>query len=43
VFTAVFIMMPEPHRLPATTVAGVFALLAPTLGPVVGGRPPALF
>ena len=37
VFTAVFIMMPEPHRLRATTVAGVFALLAPTLGPVVGG------
>ena len=37
VFTAVFIMMPEPQRLRATTVAGVFALLAPTLGPLVGG------
>jgi DHA2 family multidrug resistance protein len=37
VFTSVFIMMPEPHRLRATTIAGVFALLAPTLGPLVGG------
>jgi len=37
VFTSVFIMMPEPQRLRATTIAGVFALLAPTLGPVVGG------
>ena len=37
VFTAVFTMMPEPQRLRATTIAGVFALLAPTLGPVVGG------
>jgi DHA2 family multidrug resistance protein len=37
VFTAVFIVMPEPYRLRATTVAGIFALLAPTLGPVVGG------
>ncbi len=37
VFTSVFIMMPEPNRLLATTIAGVFALLAPTLGPLVGG------
>jgi MFS transporter, DHA2 family, multidrug resistance protein len=37
VFTAVFTIMPEPQRLRATTLAGVFALLAPTLGPVVGG------
>jgi len=37
VFTAVFTLMPERHRLRATTLAGVFALLAPTLGPVVGG------
>ena len=37
VFSAVFVMMPERHRLRATTIAGVFALLAPTLGPVVGG------
>jgi MFS transporter, DHA2 family, multidrug resistance protein len=37
VFTAVFTMMPESQRLRATTIAGVFALLAPTLGPVIGG------
>lgn len=37
VFTAVFTLLPERQRLRATTVAGVFALLAPTLGPVVGG------
>jgi DHA2 family multidrug resistance protein len=37
VFTAVFIMMPAPQQLRATTIAGVFALLAPTLGPMVGG------
>jgi DHA2 family multidrug resistance protein len=37
VFTAVFTLMPESQRLRATTIAGVFALLAPTLGPVVGG------
>jgi DHA2 family multidrug resistance protein len=37
VFTAVFTLMPEPQRLRATTLAGVFALLAPTLGPIVGG------
>jgi|HubBroStandDraft_1064217.scaffolds.fasta_scaffold30006_2 DHA2 family multidrug resistance protein len=37
VFTAVFTLMPEVHRLRATTLAGVFALLAPTLGPMVGG------
>ena len=37
VFTSVFIMMPAPSRLRATTLAGIFALLAPTLGPLVGG------
>jgi len=37
VFTAVFTLMPEAYRLRATTLAGVFALLAPTLGPMVGG------
>jgi DHA2 family multidrug resistance protein len=37
VFTAVFTLVPERHRLRATTLAGVFALLAPTFGPVVGG------
>jgi DHA2 family multidrug resistance protein len=37
VFTAVFTLMPEAYRLRATTLAGVLALLAPTLGPIVGG------
>jgi len=37
VFTAVFTLMPAAYRLRATTLAGVFALLAPTLGPMVGG------
>lgn len=37
VFTAVFTLMPQAHRLRATTLAGVLALLAPTLGPIVGG------
>jgi DHA2 family multidrug resistance protein len=37
VFTSIFVMMPEKDRLRATTIAGVFALLAPSLGPVVGG------
>ena len=37
VFTAVFVLFPEPSRVLATTIAGVFAVLAPTLGPAVGG------
>jgi MFS transporter, DHA2 family, multidrug resistance protein len=37
VFTSVFTLMPQAHRLRATTIAGVLALLAPTLGPLVGG------
>ena len=37
VFTSVFVMMPERHRVFATTLAGVFAVAAPTLGPLVGG------
>ena len=37
VFTSVFTMFPERSRLLATTVGGVFAMLAPTVGPVVGG------
>jgi DHA2 family multidrug resistance protein len=37
VFTSVFTMFPERSRLLATTVGGVFAMLAPTIGPVVGG------
>ena len=37
VFTAGFLLFPEGRRILPTTVAGVFAMLAPTLGPVVGG------
>lgn len=37
VFTSVFTMFPERSRLAATTVGGVFAMLAPTVGPVIGG------
>ncbi|MGE0257495.1 MAG: DHA2 family efflux MFS transporter permease subunit [Alphaproteobacteria bacterium] len=37
VFTSVFVLFPERTRVAATTVAGVFAVLAPTLGPAVGG------
>jgi MFS transporter, DHA2 family, multidrug resistance protein len=37
VFTAGFLLYPEGQRILPTTIAGVFAMLAPTLGPVVGG------
>ena len=37
VFTAVFVLIPKPHQVLATTMAGVAALLAPTLGPLLGG------
>ena len=37
VFTAVFILIPKQHHVLATTLAGVAALLAPTLGPLLGG------
>ncbi len=37
VFTAGFELFPEDRRILPTTVAGIFAMLAPTLGPVVGG------
>lgn len=37
VFTSVFSMMPEKHRVPATALAGTLAVLAPTVGPAVGG------
>ncbi|EDP62061.1 multidrug efflux pump, MF Superfamily protein [alpha proteobacterium BAL199] len=37
VFTAVFVLFPPELRVLPTTIAGVFAMLAPTLGPVVGG------
>ena len=37
VFSAVFLLFPERLQGVATTLAGVVAVLAPTLGPVVGG------
>jgi DHA2 family multidrug resistance protein len=37
VFSAVFLLFPERLHGIATTLAGVIAVLAPTLGPVVGG------
>jgi DHA2 family multidrug resistance protein len=37
VFAGVFLLFPERRQAAATTVAGVLAVLAPTVGPVVGG------
>ena len=37
VFSAVFLLFPKRQQALATTLAGVAAVLAPTLGPVVGG------
>ena len=37
VFTAVFLLFPPRQQAMATTLAGVLAVLAPTVGPVVGG------
>jgi DHA2 family multidrug resistance protein len=37
VFTSIFTMIPRRHEVFATTMAGVFAMVAPTLGPYVGG------
>lgn len=37
VFTSIFQMIPERHRVLATAIAGTFAVLAPTIGPAVGG------
>ncbi len=37
VFSAVFLLFPASRQGLATTVAGVLAVLAPTVGPVVGG------
>jgi DHA2 family multidrug resistance protein len=37
VFSAVFLMFPVERQDIATTVAGVLAVLAPTVGPIVGG------
>ena len=37
VFAAVFLLFPERRQGIATTIAGVVAVLAPTVGPIVGG------
>ncbi len=37
VFAAVFLLFPERSQGIATTIAGIMAVLAPTVGPVVGG------
>jgi MFS transporter, DHA2 family, multidrug resistance protein len=37
VFTSVFVLFPERRRVLATTIAGLFAVLAPTVGPSIGG------
>ena len=37
VFTSVFVLFPERRHVLATTVGGLFAMLAPTVGPVLGG------
>ena len=37
VFSAVFLLFPPSRQGLATTIAGVLAVLAPTVGPVVGG------
>ncbi len=37
VFSAVFLMFPPGRQALATTIAGVLAVLAPTVGPIVGG------
>ena len=37
VFSAVFLLFPVPRQGVATMLAGVLAVLAPTVGPVVGG------
>jgi DHA2 family multidrug resistance protein len=37
VFAAVFLLFPIRHQGIATTLAGIMAVLAPTVGPIVGG------
>ena len=37
VFTSVFVMFPTRGQVLATTVGGLLAMLAPTVGPVMGG------
>jgi MFS transporter, DHA2 family, multidrug resistance protein len=37
VFAAIFLLFPRQNHPLATTIAGIVAVLAPTLGPIVGG------
>jgi MFS transporter, DHA2 family, multidrug resistance protein len=37
VFTSIFVMIPKAQEILATTLAGLFAMIAPTIGPFVGG------
>jgi DHA2 family multidrug resistance protein len=37
VFSAVFLLFPDARQGVATTIGGVLAVLAPTVGPIVGG------
>ncbi len=37
VFTSVFVLFPTRAHTKATAIGGIFAVLAPTLGPIVGG------
>jgi DHA2 family multidrug resistance protein len=37
VFSSVFLLIPERRQGLATTIAGVAAVMAPTIGPIVGG------
>ena len=37
VFTGAFILIQDKHRVMATTIAGAFAMIAPAVGPLVGG------
>jgi len=37
VFTSVFTILPKKHEILATAMAGVVAMVAPTIGPYVGG------
>ncbi|HEY5046956.1 MAG TPA: DHA2 family efflux MFS transporter permease subunit [Rhizomicrobium sp.] len=37
VFTSVFVMFPQRQQLLTTTIAGSFAMIAPTIGPALGG------
>ncbi len=37
VFTSVFVLFPPRQHVLATTIGGLFAMMAPTIGPVLGG------